>query len=170
MRKILPYLFLLVFISAAYYIFKTATSIFKPKTKTEENALSAQIAYFKAHSKIIGKPFYVDSVNYNFQNFIYVPKKGTMVLIVDMEINNTTNYSKKYTASFFSLVGEGNKVYYPTFKPFTVFGNKKQKLKLIYYLPQRIQSSVISDIRINSVNDSSQNSFVRFYKSYRSEG
>ncbi len=171
MKKIFPYLSIAFFLIVLTFILTIANKVFQPETKAEKQQKLAYQAYQQLHNKEIGKPFLVDSVAYKVNDFTYLPQKDTMVLIVDLDINNLTNQSKLYTNVFFKLIGgDENKVYYPSQTPFTVFEKRIQKLKLIYHLPINVIPTMWCDLHLDSAKDSTQNSYVTFAKSFREGG
>ena len=170
MKKAIPYLFITVFVAIACFVLAIGFQVLKPQTQLQKEANAKDLANYVAHHKEIGTDFLIDSIAYNFTNFKYIKKEKSTVLIVDIEINNKTNHSKKYEAHFFSAISNSNITYYPTGDPFTVFENKTQKTKLIYYLPELILPYITSDVTIHSKNDTTQYAFVRCYKTYRAEG
>lgn len=171
MKKYLPLLFISFFIATISFIITFAINIFKSETKVEKQKRVTYEAYQQLHNKKIGNPFLVDSIAYEVKEFTYIPKKDTMILIVDLDINNLTNDARLYTSVFFKLIGgDENKMYYPNLTPFTVFANSQQKFKLIYRLPKNIIPTMWCDLHINSLTDSMQNGYVTFAKSFREGG
>lgn len=170
MKKIFVCLFVSMFLAVSAFLIYTTKQIFKPETQAQKQAKVAYMAYYKAHSKAIGTSFSVDSVAYICNNFRFVPKNDTMVVIVDLGITNQTSRSKLLKDSSFVIIGCEEKMYLPTQTPFTIFENHLQPLKLIYYLPRNIIPTMYCELHIKSSTDSTQNAFVVFAKSYKEGG
>jgi hypothetical protein len=170
MKKVMIGLFAVVFAFVLFLILNTATKLFKPDSKPTLAAKKAEIAYYKAHNKAVGQAFFVDSIQYKVNSFAYSLKTDTTILVVDITIENKTNYYKNYANNFFIVKGDAEKIYYPTQMPFTVFENRVQPLKLIYILPQKVLPYLLYHLYINSQKDSMQNGMITLYKNYRAEG
>jgi hypothetical protein len=170
MKKIMIGLVTASFALVIFFIAKTAIHFFKAANKPKSGAELAYIDYYKKHDKSIGQPFLVDSLTYTINGFDFYTKKDTVILTVDIDIDNTTNHSKLFTDSFFILKGDAEKIFYPARTPFTVFEKKLQKLKLLYYLPERRLPYLLYHLHIISQTDSAQNGLITLHKSYRAEG
>jgi hypothetical protein len=170
MKKIIIGTAVAGFALAIFFIGKTVIHLFKDASKPKSEAELAYIDYYKKHNKEIGKPFLVDSVAYTINSFDFYPKKDTVVLTVDMDIDNITSHAKQFTDSFFILKGDAEKIFYPARTPFTVFENRLQKLKLLYFLPERRLPYLLYHLHINSQTDSAQNGMITLHKNYREGG
>jgi hypothetical protein len=170
MKKMMIGLVTAGFALVIFFIARTASHVSKAVNKPKSEAELAYIDYYKKHDKPIGQPFLVDSVAYTINGFDFYPKKDTVVLAVDMDIDNTTNHSKLFTDSFFILKGDAEKIFYPARTPFTVFEKKLQKLKLLYFLPERRLPYLLYHLHINSQMDNAQNGLITLHKNYRAGG
>ncbi len=171
MKKILPYFSIALIASVILFFVAFAIKFFQPESNVEKQKKLAYETYRKLHNKEMGKPFLVDSIAYQVSKFTYIPRKDSMILIVDLNINNVTNHSKRYTNKFFKLIGgDENKTYYPSQKSFTVFENRSQNLELTYRLERNSIPTMWCDLYIDSETDSIQNSYITFAQNFREGG
>jgi hypothetical protein len=170
MKRIFPILFLLAIAIATYFIINKTILATKKPTVAEKEVLEKNTAYYKAHHKNVGEFFVVDNIGYSVQSFNYIPKKDTLVLLVDITIKNNTNAVKNFESNFFSVLKDNSTTHYATNKVFSIAANTEYKTQLVYNLPERVLPYIIADVQINSTTDSTQNAFVRCFKNYRAQG
>lgn len=138
----------------------------KPKSAEE----IASVNYYKLHNKEINLNFIIDSLTYKINDYEYCLKPHSAILIIDIDIKNTTNHSKQYSKYFFEVNNGPKEVYYPSQKPFTVFEHRLQKLKLIYTLPEKMLPYLRYEMHLRSNIDDKQNALIILYKNYREGG
>ena len=169
LKKLIIIFFVVGFVATACFIFYTAKNMFFKKQQTESPQILAAQAYYKKHSKQVKEKFVVDSISYTVIDFTYNRNIDSVILFVNLLLQNPTNEVKKYTDSFFVLKAGLSKKYYPTLNGNVVLQKQIQWLKIRYKVPSTGLPYESYDLHITGAKDSSQNAVINFHQNF-SEG
>jgi hypothetical protein len=170
MKKLIPFIFILVLGAAIYFVYSSIKKANRKPSSKELAAAKKEADYFKAHYKEIGTSFIVDSIAYKVASFEYVNTDTVLKLNILLNINNSSISNKTFGQNAFSVQSEDKIIFYPTHNYFTIQPNQQQQIKLNFNLPKLKLPYALTDLRIISNTDSTNDSFVRLLKNYKAEG
>jgi hypothetical protein len=170
MRKTIITIVILGFLAAIVFFGFVFVHFYKDINKPKSDNEIANLDYYYKHNKTVSQKFTIDSIDYKINDYNYYLKPHSAILIVDIDIKNTTNHSKQCSKYFFEVNNGPKEVYYPSQEQFTVFENRLQKLKLIYTLPERMLPYIRYEMHLRSDFDNKQNAMIILYKNYREGG
>ena len=170
MRKTFIAIVIIGFIAALTFFGFVFVHFYKDINKSKSANEIANLDYYYKHNKTISQNFIIDSIAYTITDYDYYLKPHAAILIVDINIKNTTNNLKQYSKYFFEVNNGPNEVFYPSQEPFTVFENRLQKLKLVYALPEKMLPYIRYEMHLRSEIDNKQNAMIILYKNYREGG
>ncbi len=170
MRKTFLAIVIIGFIAALTFFGFVFVHFYKDMNKPKSANEIANLDYYYKHNKSVSQNFVIDSMTYKINDYEFYMKPHSVILIVSIEIKNTTKHSKPYSKYFFEVNNGPNQVFYPSQEQFTVFENKTQKLKLIYTLPERMLPYIRYEMHLRSNLDNNQNTLIILYKNYREGG
>jgi hypothetical protein len=170
MKKLIPFIFILVLAAAIYFVYSSTKKANKTPSGKELAAAKKAADYFKAHYKEIGTSFIVDSIAYKVAAFEYINTDTVLNLNILLDISNASISNKNFEQNSFSVQSEEKIIFYPTNNFFTIQANQQQQIKLNFNLPKLKLPYALTDLRIISNTDSTKNSFVRLVKNFKAEG
>jgi hypothetical protein len=173
MKKLVIVLVSMTFVIAAMivgWVFVKESILDNNKPKTVAEIERAE--YLKKYEKLVSTEFMIDSVAYTVGRFEYYPKKDTVSLFVDVEIQNRGKRIVNFDTTFFELQSEHivPKIYYPIMRPFEMQPAQTRKLKLRYILPEMTIPYLHYYLNMKTVQGSSEQAVVSLFKNYREGG
>jgi hypothetical protein len=116
-----------------------------------------------------GELFEIDSVQFVLKGFTILKDPDSIMLIVDLAVQNEMEVDTLIESSFFVLKDEADRTFLPKSGRIVVTKNP-EVISLRYSLPAMRIGYFLYRLHLNSPDNPEQKSIVPLYKSYRSEG